>query len=209
TTVITSFTPLIYCHFYKEETNSVRAAQRHLFYLYLQENGCTGVAVAAGSIDRTFTAASMPGTLCAIQRTSYVKESFSIFLSSVFQHMLVLFGRLLFSRLPKMFPGANVKRSHTKTPRSHSHRSIPVGRETLENDVAIDCQHALFAVTQSWKRLTQQLQLGTKLNTEHAINDTADGNGTISKAARHLRVATFNVCAWENVRQPGDQQSTE
>ncbi|KFD67442.1 hypothetical protein M514_11970 [Trichuris suis] len=89
------------------------------------------------------------------------------------------------------------------------HKYGKLKRETLENDVAIDCQHALFAVTQSWKRLTQQLQLGTKLNTEHAINDTADGNGTISKAARHLRVATFNVCAWENVRQPGDQQSTE
>ncbi|KFD45704.1 hypothetical protein M513_13409 [Trichuris suis] len=32
--------------------------------------------------------------------------------------------RLLFSRLPKMFRGGNVKRSHTKMPRSHSHRSI-------------------------------------------------------------------------------------
>ncbi|KFD47165.1 hypothetical protein M513_11974 [Trichuris suis] len=59
---------------------------------------CLGVAVDAGTIDRSFAAASMPGTLCAIQST----------------------------RLPKMFPGANVKRNHTKTPRSHSLRSIPV-----------------------------------------------------------------------------------
>ncbi|KFD47152.1 hypothetical protein M513_11961 [Trichuris suis] len=99
----------------KEETNSVRTAQTHLFYFYLQENGCTGVAVDAGSIDRSFAAASMPGTLCATQSTS-----------SVVVRMLVLFGRLLFCTLLKMFPGANVKPSHTRTPRSHSHRSIPV-----------------------------------------------------------------------------------
>ncbi|KFD47164.1 hypothetical protein M513_11973 [Trichuris suis] len=68
----------------KEETNSLRPAQtrfcyfyllpstgkcRHVsatsIYFYLQENGCTGVGVDAGSIDRSFAAASMPGTLCA------------------------------------------------------------------------------------------------------------------------------------------------
>ncbi|KFD45543.1 hypothetical protein M513_13578 [Trichuris suis] len=57
----------------KEQTNSVRAAQRNLLYPYLQQNGCTGVAVDVGSIDRSFAAASMPGTPCATHSTWYVK----------------------------------------------------------------------------------------------------------------------------------------
>ncbi|KFD67446.1 hypothetical protein M514_20482 [Trichuris suis] len=84
------------------------------------------VAVDVGSIDRSFAAASMPGTACATHSTSYVKEYISVFLSSVFVRIILLFGRLLFSRLPQMLPGANVQGSLTKKPRSHSHRSITV-----------------------------------------------------------------------------------
>ncbi|KFD67447.1 hypothetical protein M514_20483 [Trichuris suis] len=53
-------------------------------------------------------------------------------------------------------------------------------RETLENELAIHCEHALF-VTQSWNRLNDHktTQLRTKLSTEHPTNDNPDGNGTI------------------------------
>ncbi|KFD67436.1 hypothetical protein M514_20472 [Trichuris suis] len=52
--------------------------------------------------------------------------------------------------------------------------------ETLENEVAIDCQHALFLVTHSWKRLNDHTTTTTaKRNAEHAINDIPDENGTI------------------------------
>ncbi|KFD67423.1 hypothetical protein M514_20459 [Trichuris suis] len=63
----------------------------------------------------------------------------------------------------------------------------------------------------SLKRLNDHTTTTTqkKLNTEHAINDTHDVNGTIRTAARHLRVGMLNVSAWEHLRQPGEQQSTE
>ncbi|KFD67409.1 hypothetical protein M514_20445 [Trichuris suis] len=44
-------------------------------------------------------------------------------------------------------------------------------RETLEKEVAIDCQHAIFFVTHSWKRLNDHPTTTTQNKTEHGARN--------------------------------------